>query len=41
MQGHLTGEQIVTKVVREFFEALIAENYDKAGLLYAGFPQSG
>jgi hypothetical protein len=29
---------IAAKVAREFFEALIAQDYEKAGLLYAGMP---
>lgn len=38
VKGKLTNEQIAVKVVREFFEALIAKDYDKAGLLYGGMP---
>jgi len=34
----LTDEQIAMKVAREFFEALIAEDYAKAGRLYEGIP---
>lgn len=37
-QGDLTNEEIATKVAREFFEALIAADYRKAGLLYEGIP---
>ena len=36
VKGDLTNEEIATKVAREFFEALIAEDYDKAGLMYSG-----
>ena len=35
-RGDLTEEQIAEKVAREFFEALVAEEYDKAGLLIGG-----
>jgi hypothetical protein len=38
VKGNLTNEQIAAKVAREFLEALIAKDYDKAGLLYGGFP---
>ena len=38
MRGNLTKEQIATKVAREFFEALIAKDYEKAGLIYSGIP---
>lgn len=34
----LTTSEITKKVAREFFEALIAEDYDKAGQLYGGMP---
>ncbi|MFZ1934419.1 MAG: zf-HC2 domain-containing protein [Thermoguttaceae bacterium] len=37
-QGDLTKEEIATKVAREFFAALIAEDYAKAGLLLEGMP---
>jgi hypothetical protein len=36
VKGDLTDDQIATKVAREFFEALIAEDYNKAGLLLEG-----
>jgi hypothetical protein len=36
LQGDLTDEEIATKVARGFFEALIAGDYDKAGLMYSG-----
>ena len=35
-RGSMTEEQIAEKVAREFFEALVAEEYDKAGLLIGG-----
>ncbi len=38
VKGDLTDEQIATKVAREFFEALIAKDYKKAGLIYSGIP---
>jgi len=37
-QGNLSDEDIAVKVVREFYEALIAKDYVKAGLLYGGVP---
>lgn len=39
-KGDLTDDQIVVKVAREFFEALIAKNYGRAGGLYEGMPAS-
>lgn len=38
VKGDLSDEQMATKVVREFFEALIAEDYEKAGLILEGMP---
>ena len=38
VNGGLTKEQMATKVAREFFEALIAKDYDKAGLIFSGIP---
>jgi hypothetical protein len=38
VKGDLTNEQIAAKVAREFFEALIAKNYEKAGLMYSAIP---
>jgi len=35
-RGSLTEEQIAEKVAKEFFDALIAEDYDKAGRLIGG-----
>jgi hypothetical protein len=37
-QGALTDEEIATRVVREFFEALIAKDYAKASPLFCGIP---
>jgi hypothetical protein len=37
-QGKLTDKEIAVKVVREFYEALIAKDYAKAGQLYGGMP---
>jgi hypothetical protein len=37
-KGNLTNEEIAAKVVKEFFEALIAEDYGKAGFLLEGLP---
>jgi len=37
-QDSLTDEEIATAVVRQFFEALIAQNYEKAGQLLCGTP---
>ncbi len=38
LKGDLTEDEIVKKVVREFFEALIAGDYDKAGVIYEAMP---
>jgi hypothetical protein len=38
VQGSLTNEEIAVEVVRQFFEALIAEDYTKAGKLLEGTP---
>lgn len=38
LQGNLSDKQIVAKVAREFFEALIDKDYAKAGLLLEGMP---
>ncbi|MFC1675589.1 anti-sigma factor family protein [Planctomycetota bacterium] len=35
-QGDLTDKQIAVKIVRQFFEALIAKDYEKAGRLLSG-----
>jgi hypothetical protein len=37
-KGDLTDEQIAVEVVRQFFGALIDEDYDKAGQLCEGIP---
>ena len=37
-QGNMTDEQVVVEVVRQFFEALKAGDYDKAGMLLGGMP---
>jgi len=37
-QGDLSDNEIAVKVVREFFEALIAEDFTKAGQLFGGMP---
>jgi hypothetical protein len=37
-QGTLSDDEIATEVVRQFFEALIAQDYEKAGLLLSGTP---
>lgn len=39
-KGDLTDEQITAQVAREFFEALIAKDYVKAGQLFSGMPAS-
>ena len=38
-KGDLTNQEIATKVAREFFEALIAKDYAKAGKLMEGVPE--
>ncbi len=38
VQGKLTDKEIAVKVVREFYEALIAKDYAKAGQLCGGIP---
>ncbi len=37
-KGSLTDDEIATKVAKEFFEALIAGDYEKASPLYSGIP---
>jgi hypothetical protein len=37
-KGNLTDNEIAVKVAREFFEALIAKDYAKAGVVYSGIP---
>jgi len=38
VQGKLTDEEIAVEVPRQFFEALVAEDYAKAGKLLEGIP---
>lgn len=38
VQGDLTDEEIASEVARQFFEALIAKDYAKAGKLLVGMP---
>ncbi|MBW7989400.1 MAG: outer membrane lipoprotein-sorting protein [Planctomycetes bacterium] len=38
VQGDLSDEEIAVEVVRQFFEALIARNYDDASKLFPGVP---
>lgn len=37
-KGDLTDDQIAVKVAREFFAALIAKDYGRAGSIYSGVP---
>lgn len=37
-KGDLKDDEIVAKVAKEFFEALIVEDYEKAGQIYSGLP---
>jgi hypothetical protein len=37
-QGTLSDDEIAVKVVRQFFEALMAQDYETAGQLYCGTP---
>ncbi|MFH1614642.1 MAG: zf-HC2 domain-containing protein [Planctomycetota bacterium] len=37
-QGDLTGKEIAVKVIRQFYEALIAKDYAEAGRLFEGIP---
>ncbi len=39
-QGDQTDDQIAVKVAREFFKALIAKDYERAGGIYSGIPAS-
>jgi hypothetical protein len=39
-QGNLSDEEIAVKVVREFYEAVIAKDYAKAGRIYGNNPAS-
>jgi hypothetical protein len=38
VKGDLTDDQIAEKVVREFFEALIARDYEQAGVIFEAIP---
>ena len=38
LQGNLTDDEVVAEVARQFFQALIDEEYAKAGLLMEGVP---
>jgi len=40
VQGQLSNEQIAVEVARQFFQALIDKDYDKASKLYEGVPAS-
>ncbi len=37
-QGDLSDEEIAVEVVRQFFEAMINKDYEKAGILFGGIP---
>jgi hypothetical protein len=37
-QGNLSDEEIAVKIVREFYEAVIAKDHAKAGRLYGNVP---
>ena len=39
-KGELSETEIAKKVAREFFEALIAKDYAKAGSIYSGLPEA-
>jgi hypothetical protein len=38
VRGDLSEEEICLKVVREFFESMMAGDFDKAGQIYSGIP---
>lgn len=38
VKGNLSDNEMATKVAREFFEALIAKDYDQAGRILGGMP---
>ena len=38
LKGDMTETEVCSEVARQFFEALIARNYAKAGQLYSGIP---
>jgi hypothetical protein len=37
-QGNMSDEQVVAEVGRKFFEAIVAKDFDKAGLMWSGAP---
>lgn len=37
-QDDMTDEEVADEITRQFFEAIIAKDYEKAGLLYSGAP---
>ena len=37
-QGQMTDAEVATAVVKQFWEAMIAQDFDKASILYGGFP---
>ena len=39
-QGQMSDEQVVAEVGQKFFEAIIAKDFDKAGLMWSGVPGS-
>jgi hypothetical protein len=38
LQGNMTDEEVVVEITRQFFEAVIAKNYARAGELYLAAP---
>lgn len=38
VQGNMSDKEVAVEVARQFFEALIAEDYNKAGQLFEGVP---
>ncbi len=37
-KGSLSDQEIATKLAKEFFGAMIAEDFEKAGMIYSGIP---
>ena len=37
-QGQMTDSEVAKALVRQFFEAVIAHDYEKASVLFGGFP---
>lgn len=37
-QGNMTGQEVATQVIRSFFEAIIAQDFDRAGPLFLAAP---